>query len=284
MGVSWAGRNSRSARRSTMLLRGSFAGLAGCWLALHAGATRGEPAGPPGSASELPAPTLPAPPENAIAFPASNLPDPNLPDETLPDPPDDDRPSDSGFIENLSDAPLALQFRRAWGTTWSETHTLPPGQRLEIGRSKAPDWYGLGDHVVPQFVVVRYPALNGVMRTRLSARSSFDMAARLPYFYFIVDSSGVGRMINAPTIERARQIQQQLLAQPARSPEELRQYRDQLARAGMWQPPPTADTPDRAVVIEGNSGNPWQADMAWDSTWAGAWAGRGPMLPARRTR
>lgn len=141
----------------------------------------------------------------------------------------------SGYIWNLTDRPLRYQLRRSSGLSWTRFYELPPGQRTEYHAGAMSYLLGLGPNTQPRYVIVRFEALGGFIQQRLSARSIANPDVLMPFYFLIEDSSGERRLIQAPSRERALELQARLREDPRPTPAQLAAYQAQLRISGVFR-------------------------------------------------
>lgn len=128
-----------------------------------------------------------------------------------------------GQLWNITEEPFTFQLRQASGPCWTEEFTLQPGEYKPV---LATDTNILGitnDGSGDGFVIIRFPALGGSVHTMLSARTRNDQF--VPYWFYVKDSNGLGRMVQAKSREEAEARQTKLLAETPLTPEELEELK-----------------------------------------------------------
>ena len=69
---------------------------------------------------------------------------------------------------------------------------------------------------------MQYPEYGGLRRQRVKAE---DLNQNLvPFWFYVTDSSGHGRLIQRDSLQKAQAFQQQLKQQKTKTPEQLRRF------------------------------------------------------------
>lgn len=131
-----------------------------------------------------------------------------------------------GQIWNITDAPFTFQLHRATGNNWTQEITLAPGKFRPVLATDT-DLLGVtNDGKQEGYVVVRYPTLGGHVQVMLSARTRNEQF--VPYWFYVKDSSGISRLIQATSREKAEVIRKRLLGEPPKSEQEIEQIKRTL--------------------------------------------------------
>ncbi|MBX7168210.1 MAG: hypothetical protein K1X74_17875 [Pirellulales bacterium] len=188
--------------------------------------------------------------------------------EDLPAP--ESRPR--GSITNLTEEPIAFRIRRARGATWTDEIVVGPGeQRVMLEGFNREEILGTGRGVPVAYIVVQYRQDPGYIRVKLTGRTGAEREIFMPFYFFVRDSNGFGRLIQAADEETAKRQQAELLARPRLTPEEVEQLRVQAIASGRlylpqsdppaWEWPPIGTGALRAgALIDGPvyfGGLPW---------------------------
>lgn len=138
----------------------------------------------------------------------------------------DGEQSVEGQLWNITDTPFTFQLRRDSGDVWTRPITLQPGEHRSV-RADETSLFGItGVNEEDGYVVIRYPALGGNIEVMLSARTRNDQF--IPYWFYVTDSSGIARMIQAKSREQAESMQSKMKEQPAMSSDEIEQLKRTL--------------------------------------------------------
>ena len=134
-----------------------------------------------------------------------------------------------GQRANLTNIPFRFRLHRANGATWTEEMTLRAGQG---GWSSAPPKPGekIGLEGITGngkgHVTIEFRELGGRIRLQLPARA--DGERLVPFWYVVKDSNGYHRLVQAATVEDAKQRQADLQKRPKLSPEQLESVKEML--------------------------------------------------------
>ena len=133
-----------------------------------------------------------------------------------------------GYLYNLTGQPFSFQLHRTVGLAWTSVYTVPPEQRIVVRPPRAgqrSEIQGMtGD--TRGFVLIRYwdPVLNGYTMFRLPAQNPADQRLE-PTWFAVKDSSGITRLVQEPSVEQARAVQQALQQQTPLTADELERTR-----------------------------------------------------------
>jgi len=151
--------------------------------------------------------------------------------EESADPKVDEVPVREGRLYNLTSQPLSFQLHQMDGVAWTNSYSIAPGKYFAVRAPKAgeaTDIQGLtGDG--RGFVIIRYPEpiLGGYLTLRLPARNPSSQVLQ-PTWYAIQDSNGIIRMVQEPSMEQAKAVQEKLQKQPRMTPQELEHTKHML--------------------------------------------------------
>jgi hypothetical protein len=129
-----------------------------------------------------------------------------------------------GYLYNLTRQPFSFQLHRTEGPAWTSVYTIPQEQRISVRAPRAgqrSEIQGItGDN--RGFVLIRYwdPVLNGYTMFKLPAQNPADQRFE-PTWFAVKDSTGITRLVQEPSIEQARAVQQQLQQQAPLNADEL---------------------------------------------------------------
>lgn len=147
------------------------------------------------------------------------------------DPKDIDVVVPEGRLYNITDQPVTFQLHQRDGAAWTASYTIPAGKYYSIRAPKGTeesDIQGLTGNG-RGFVIIRFPepALGGNMTVRLPARNP-ETNVLQPTWYAVKDSNGIIRMVQEPSMEQAKKVQDSLQKQPRMSPQELEKVKHML--------------------------------------------------------
>lgn len=128
-----------------------------------------------------------------------------------------------GQLWNITKEPFTFQLRQASGPCWTEEITLQPGEYKAVLATDTNILGIMDDGSGDGYVIIRYPALGGSVHTMLSARTRNDQF--VPYWFFVKDSNGFGRMVQAKSREEAEARQTKLLAETPMTPQEMEEQK-----------------------------------------------------------
>jgi hypothetical protein len=136
-------------------------------------------------------------------------------------------PKGVGRLWNISSEPFTFQLGITSGSGWSEPITLAPGKYREIRRptpGQTSEIAGLRDRVPCVKIQTRQPI--GLIRISLPAQT--PDGETVPQWFYVKDSNGFGRMVQAETVEQAQARQAELQRRPRMSPEEIERIKEVL--------------------------------------------------------
>jgi hypothetical protein len=140
-----------------------------------------------------------------------------------------------GRLWNISDAPFKYRLRRTGGEIWTAVKTLAPGKYQRIQLPKPGEQAELeGLDVRDPHLSIEYPELGGLMRFRLPARSSSGTI--VPFWFYVKDSNGFGRLIQAAGLGEAQAEQARLQKAPPVKPEQLEALKATLQANWVYYP------------------------------------------------
>ena len=140
-----------------------------------------------------------------------------------------------GRLWNISDAPFKYRLRRSSGAVWTDVKTLAPGEFQQLRLPKPGERAELeGLDVSDPHLSIEYPELGGLMRFRLPARSSSGTV--VPFWFYVKDSNGFGRLIQSAGLKSAQEDQVRLQKAPPLTPEELEHVKATLLANWVYYP------------------------------------------------
>ncbi len=128
-----------------------------------------------------------------------------------------------GQLWNITKEPFTFQLRQASGPCWTEEITLQPGEYKSVLATETNILGITNDGSGDGYVIIRYPALGGSVHTMLSARTRNDQF--VPYWFYVEDANGFGRMVQAKSREEAEARQTKMLAETPKTPEEMEELK-----------------------------------------------------------
>lgn len=136
-------------------------------------------------------------------------------------------PKGVGRLWNISADPFTFQLGTTTGSGWSAPITLAPGKYKEIKMpppGQPTEIAGLHDRNAHVKIQSRQPF--GVVRVSLPARTARDEL--VPQWFYVKDSNGFGRMVQAASVEEAKQRQTDLQSRPKMTPQEIERIKEAL--------------------------------------------------------
>lgn len=155
---------------------------------------------------------------------------------------------EGGRLWNITDSPFKYRLRRAGGEIWTDVKTLAPGAYQQIKLPKIGERAELeGLDVRDPHLSIEYPELGGLMRFRLPARSSTGKI--VPFWFYVKDSNGFGRLIQATGLGEAEKEQARLKQIPPVKPEDMEDLKQTLQANWVFYP-------DRRLTESAEAGAP----------------------------
>ena len=137
-----------------------------------------------------------------------------------------------GRIGNVSDETFRFRLRRSRGPTWTREFVLEPGEHYVVRRPEDGGRDDLdGISIRPRQIggghlIVRFPQYGGSMRQRIKA---VDLNKNLmPFWFYVKDANGNGRLIQRANAELARNRQQELQQKEPLTPQQLEDFKLRL--------------------------------------------------------
>ena len=141
-------------------------------------------------------------------------------------------PQIEGRLWNISDQDFRFRLRRSRGKTWTREHVLAPDEFYTVRRPEdggRDDLDGISTHpgrIGEGHLIVQYPEYGGQRRQRIKAE---DVNKNLvPFWFYVTDSGGHGRLIQRDSLQKAQEFQQKLKEQEPRTPEQLERFKQGL--------------------------------------------------------
>jgi hypothetical protein len=142
-----------------------------------------------------------------------------------------DLPVGEGRIYNLTNQPFVFQLHRADGAAWTESHTIPAGKYFAV---KAPrggattEIQGITGNG-RGYVIIRHrePVLGGYLTVRLPAMNPANGQVQ-PTWFAVKDANGICRLVQEPSVEQAKSVQEALQKQTPMTPQEIERSKHML--------------------------------------------------------
>lgn len=125
-----------------------------------------------------------------------------------------------GRLWNLGDKPFTFRLRRRDGIAWSAPITVEPGKYFSIrpGDKQSSDFEGITGKGTGH-VSIEYSELGGKIRLQLPAQDKADDL--VPFWFHVKDANGFSRLVQAKSVEAAKEQQAALQQEPKLSPQEI---------------------------------------------------------------
>jgi len=153
---------------------------------------------------------------------------------------DEDQPTE-GRIYNISERPFLYQLRRSRGVAWTRAMRLEPGKYHTYrgprfgGRNDLAGLITRPSRYREGYLIIQFRGYGGLERIRIRAT---DLQGRVtPYWFYVTDANGDGRLIQAPSIEQAKAAQQELQQQAPASPRQIEAHKRKLRANHVLYPP-----------------------------------------------
>ena len=147
-------------------------------------------------------------------------------------PPDATAQSLEGRIGNVSDETFRFRLRRSRGRTWTRQYVLKPGEHYVVRRPEdggRDDLDGISvkpGQIGEGHLIVQFSEYGGSMRQRIKA---VDLNEDLmPFWFYVKDANGNGRLVQRASAELARKNQQELQQEEPLTPGQLEEFKLRL--------------------------------------------------------
>jgi len=132
-----------------------------------------------------------------------------------------------GRLWNLADKPFTFRLRRRDGVAWSAPITVEPGKYFSIRPSdkQSSEFEGITGKGTGH-VSIEYAELGGKIRLQLPAQDKADDL--VPYWFHVKDANGFSRLVQAKTVEAAKEQQAALQQEPKLTPQDIARIKQML--------------------------------------------------------